>query len=139
MCLLVEQPRRSLRFVSRVRVLTNSEKFKLRSMQTFRNEESINSFHFSRALLWSCAAFVVLSLLLLLLLLFLLAHKTLATMGGKDEEDSTAETQRIIVVGRPCLDRCDNMISTSKYNIITFLPIVSPKNYLPSSVSRHFK
>lgn len=43
---------------------------------------------------------------------------------GKDKDVPPEETQRIICVGRPDDDRCDNKISTSKYNILTFLPVV---------------
>ena len=43
---------------------------------------------------------------------------------GPKAKDVPKETQRIIVAGRPDHDRCDNMISTSKYNLFTFLPIV---------------
>lgn len=32
---------------------------------------------------------------------------------------------RTLVVGKPNLERCDNKISTSKYTLLTFLPIVS--------------
>lgn len=45
-------------------------------------------------------------------------------MGTKKKDVPPEETQRIIVVGRPDYERCDNKISTSKYNVFTFLPIV---------------
>lgn len=45
-------------------------------------------------------------------------------MAPKDKNAANEETQRYIVVGREDKNRCDNKISTSKYNIFTFLPVV---------------
>jgi hypothetical protein len=52
------------------------------------------------------------------------SKKNSKTMGTKKKDVPPEETQRIIVVGRPDYERCDNKISTSKYNVFTFLPIV---------------
>jgi glycine cleavage system protein P-like pyridoxal-binding family len=41
--------------------------------------------------------------------------------GSKNVND---EGDRELVVGRPDLTRCDNMITTSKYTVWTFLPLV---------------
>jgi hypothetical protein len=39
---------------------------------------------------------------------------------------SLIETEeRVLVLGRADLERCDNQVCTSKYNIFNFLPIVS--------------
>jgi hypothetical protein len=53
----------------------------------------------------------------------------------EDAEDKPEETMRAIVAGRPDLDFCDNTISTSKYTLITFLPIV--RTFLLGQVVQH--
>jgi magnesium-transporting ATPase (P-type) len=50
-------------------------------------------------------------------------------MGTKKKDVPPEETQRIIVVGRPDYERCDNKISTSKYNVFTFLPIAVKEQF----------
>ena len=41
--------------------------------------------------------------------------------GSKLQHD---DGDRVLVAGRPDLNRCDNMITTSKYSVWSFLPIV---------------
>jgi hypothetical protein len=41
-----------------------------------------------------------------------------------EADDKPEETMRAIVAGRPDVDFCDNTICTSKYTILSFLPIV---------------
>jgi hypothetical protein len=43
-------------------------------------------------------------------------------IGGSKNVDDHAD--RVLVAGRPNLERCDNMITTAKYTIWTFLPVV---------------
>jgi len=40
------------------------------------------------------------------------------------------EEDRQLVVGRPDYFQCDNSVVTSKYTLLTFLPIVSTVQYL---------
>jgi hypothetical protein len=49
-------------------------------------------------------------------------------MVPKDEGD------RILVAGRPDYERCDNKVITSKYTLLTFLPVVSSTITLPRLV-----
>jgi hypothetical protein len=46
-------------------------------------------------------------------------------MGLALSKDRHDEGDRVLVVGRPNLNRCDNMIVTSKYTAWSFLPVVS--------------
>jgi hypothetical protein len=41
-----------------------------------------------------------------------------------EADDKPEETMRAIVAGRPDVDFCDNTICTSKYTVLSFLPIV---------------
>ncbi len=43
---------------------------------------------------------------------------------------------RVLVAGRPDLERCDNKISTAKYSLLTFLPVVSFFAFIPLSFNR---
>lgn len=44
-------------------------------------------------------------------------------MGLSSSKQTHDEGDRVLVAGRPDFNRCDNMITTSKYTIYTFLPI----------------
>lgn len=46
------------------------------------------------------------------------------TMTGKHKAEKD-EGPRILLAGRPDLERCDNKISTSKYSLLSFIPVVS--------------
>lgn len=48
---------------------------------------------------------------------------TLLTMALKVPEVETAD--RILVAGQPEYERCNNMVTTSKYTLMSFLPVVS--------------
>ena len=50
---------------------------------------------------------------------------------GKERKDTVEEKDRILVAGRPAYNRTDNMVKTSKYTAITFIPVVS---FLPEVV-----
>lgn len=38
--------------------------------------------------------------------------------------DQDGETNRILIAGRPEFEQCDNTVKTSKYTILSFLPVV---------------
>jgi len=46
-------------------------------------------------------------------------------MGFGSAQRTDDDGDRVLVAGRPDLNRCDNMIKTSKYTVWSFLPIVS--------------
>lgn len=48
-------------------------------------------------------------------------------MGAKSSKHKVDDADRILIAGRPNLERCDNKITTYKYTIWSFLPVVSPK------------
>ena len=65
--------------------------------------------------LWQGLAFV------LLVLIIAFIRRKIVTMPRHQAEDG----DRILLAGRPDLERCDNKISTSKYTLALFLPVVS--------------
>ena len=46
---------------------------------------------------------------------------------GKDRNDEVEEKDRILIAGRPNYNRTNNMVRTSKYTALTFIPIVRVK------------
>ena len=46
-------------------------------------------------------------------------------MGIGSSKPAVDDGDRKLVAGRPDLERCDNKISTSKYTVLNFFPIVS--------------
>ena len=45
-------------------------------------------------------------------------------MGMGSAKRAVDDGDRVLVAGRPDLNRCDNMITTSKYTFYSFLPVV---------------
>jgi len=45
-------------------------------------------------------------------------------MGMGSAKRTEDDGDRVLVAGRPDLNRCDNMITTSKYTLYSFLPVV---------------
>jgi hypothetical protein len=48
-------------------------------------------------------------------------------MTGKHKAQKD-EGPRLLLAGRPDLERCDNKISTSKYSLLSFIPVVSQRD-----------
>ena len=51
-------------------------------------------------------------------------HSHSLTMGLGTAKRNEDDGDRVLVAGRPDLNRCDNMITTSKYTLYSFLPVV---------------
>jgi len=59
-------------------------------------------------------------------------HRTMGLGASKNVEETS---DRVLVAGRPDLSKCDNMITTAKYTVWTFLPLVRiPSCTLPTEV-----
>jgi hypothetical protein len=54
-------------------------------------------------------------------------------MGVGGSKHVIDDGDRVLVAGRPDLNRCDNMITTSKYTIWTFFPIVRENEVVASA------
>lgn len=45
-------------------------------------------------------------------------------MGLGGSKNITEDVDRVLIAGKPDYNRCDNMITTSKYTVWSFLPLV---------------
>jgi hypothetical protein len=45
------------------------------------------------------------------------------------------EPDRVLIPGRPDLDRCDNKVVSARYTAVTFLPVVRTENGVPISMT----
>ena len=58
---------------------------------------------------------------------------------GKDRDDDVEDKDRILVAGRPNYNRTNNMVRTSKYTALTFIPIVRDLYVLVRSIRKQSK